>query len=265
MKTYPLLLLLCSTNLMGMDSSDDIEAATSSNEIEVKIEDYYHSDTKILDLSNLPLKDEMLSEMVDDIEKLVTLTGAEQLILENNQLTKIPFDLITFALVNKTLKYVSFKNNKFKIQNGGDQPEEISKLLAKYKAKSSDKKETSKTRDRSGTISGVISTIWDGISPEIEKAIENYNKSSDSSKLFKKIIIIDKRIPPITIINQDALPKTTTQKCKDVFIKILYIGSGIVVTLIPTLSTYFSLDQTCDMNSLNSMMQACNISATTSF
>ena len=255
------ILILITKSLFTMSSEEvDLESASSdsvsSSEISIKLEDYYHQDTKILDMSNLPLKDNMLAEMIGDIKDLINLTGAEQLILENNQLNTIPYDLITFALTNKTLKYVSFKDNKFKIQNGGDQPEEISKLFKKYKGTST------LTRPRSSTISGIVSTIWDGISPEIEKAIEKSNKSQDKTKLFKKIIVIDKRISPITVINQDELPKDTKTKCKEVFYKILYVGSGIVVTLVPTLVTYFTATTTCDMNELNSMMQACNLNYT---
>lgn len=232
----------------------DIESASSEkDEISIKLQDYYHLDTKTLDLSNLPLKDAILSEMFDEIKNLITLTGAEILILENNQLTTIPYELITFALINKTLKYVSFKNNKFKIQNGGTEPEEISKLLKAYKNTSN--------RPRSSTMSGIVSKIWDGISPEIEKAIQESNKGQDKTKFFKKIIIIDKRIPPITVINQDDLPKTTSQTCKEVFVKILYIGGGIVITLIPTLITYFTGSGTCDINELNTMMADCNLTS----
>jgi hypothetical protein len=249
-----------------MDSSEsvDLEAASASSssvdqETEIKIEDYYKQDTKTLDMSNLPLMDSVLKDMTEDIEKFITLVGAEQLLLENNKLETIPYELITFALTNKTLKYVSFKNNKFKIQNGSSEPEYLSKIVKKIKTSTSTK--DGETRTRSNTIGGIISTLWDGISPEIEKAIEKSNKSQDKTLLFKKIIIIDKRIPPITIINQDELPKTTTDKCKEAFYKILYIGGGITITLIPTLITYFTGTGTCDITELNTMMADCNLSS----
>lgn len=250
------------THCFAMSSAEvDIESASSElDEISIKIEDYYHQDTKTLDMSNLPLKDSLMAELIEEIKALIELTGAENLLLENNKLNTIPYELITFALTNKTLKYVSFKNNKFKIQNGSPQPEAIGKLIKK--AYSKDTSGLGDSRKRSNTISGVISSIWDGISPEIEKAITKYNNSQDRTKFFKKIIIIDKRIPPITIINQDELPKNTKTRCKEIFYKILYVGSGIVVTLVPTLVTYFTASTSCDMNELNSMMQACNFNST---
>lgn len=241
-------------------SSQDVDVESASCEINseftIKFQEYYHLETKTLDLSNFPLKDIRLAQITQEIKDLIKLTGAERLILENNKLTVIPYDLITFALTNKTLKYVSFKNNKFKIQNGSEYPEPIDKLLEKAMGKP---KKDDKTRARSNTLGGIVATLWEGISPEIEKAIENSNKTSDKTQLIKKIIIIDKRIPPITIINQDKLPKNMKEKCKSVLTKMLYVGGGIIITIIPTLMTYFLENQTCDINQLNSMMLACNL------
>jgi len=248
--------LLLLTNALFPMSPEDADLESASSGPIIKVEDYYHQDTKTLDMSNIPLKNNLLNDLIGNITALIRLTGAENLILENNKLENIPYELITFALTNKTLKYVSFKNNKFKIQNGSEFPEAIDKLLEKAMGKN-------KTRERSNTIGGIMATLWDGISPEIEKAIEKSNKIQDKKIFFKKIIIIDRRIPPITIIDQDKLPKDTKTKCKDVFIKILYIGSGIVVTLIPTLITYLMETSSCDLNQLNSMMLACNLNNST--
>jgi len=281
-----LLALFLFSNLNAMDEYDDDDLDTDSISIHkekaddddnfiIALNDYYHQDTKSLDLSNIPLENHLDDSLISEIEGLIKVTGAEKLIMENNGLTEIPFELITFALSNKTLKYVSFKNNKFIIPNGSP---ETAIDLSKVKFADKDKKHK---------LSSVVASLWKSLSPELEKAVDSQNeKMKDQGiQLCKKVIFIDKKISPIMIINQDVVKDVIEGKtvdkglkassssdsstksaisdaCKEIIYKILCAAGGAVATAIPTLITLLTASDTCDMDELNNMMQLCNVTGT---
>jgi hypothetical protein len=255
MKNIIYLLLLISLPCIAMDDHDEEKADSP-----FKLSEYYHTDTKTLDLSNVPLRDSQIKELVPEIIKLCDLVQAEQLIIEHTKLKSIPYEIITYALLSKSLRYVSLKNNKFSLPGiEKDAEKEIIQAMSQLDIKS-DSSSSSTTRSRAGSVSDLVSTLWNNLSPELEKILKEENTKS-RKQFFKKVIVVDTRIPPITIIDQTKLPKTTNEKCKEFGMKVLYIAIGIAVSLVPTLSTWLSTNDmaSCNQDDLNQMAAACNI------
>ena len=241
-----LLVLLCSINLSGMEVDEE------KGDYILSLAKYYDHDTKTLNLRNLMMGDEGLKKMFDPIKKYINLVRAENLILEKNNLQHIPYHVITFALINRSLRYVSMKENNFNIELMINQEgvESVSLPLdlldsAKLKYLPKDitkaiKRNRSESVTQHNTLSSIASSIWEGISPEIEKALLEHNSTQDKKILYKKIIIIDKNIPPITIIDNQRLPKSSISKLKSVSVKLGLILIGVTITLLPNIVTWLT-------------------------
>ena len=86
---------------------------TEHTSIEIDLLRYYHHDTKELNLSNIQIGDANLAVIESQLKTFIESVGVERLIIENADLKTVPFNLIGFTLISKTLKYVSFLGNKF--------------------------------------------------------------------------------------------------------------------------------------------------------
>jgi len=266
-----LILFLLFGTMYAMDDDKekgDVEA------VEFDVTRYYHSDTKSLDFSNLPMSNAVLKEQWPDIKKFITTAEIKTLLLQNMELKKIPYYIITFALTDKSLEYVSMKGNKFKIANPSSDADLVDAMktmgLNEKDSKDIDKKisdlKDTNPRDRSTSVSNIITSLWDLIHPSIQKAIDKQNQTKDGDRthFYKKIIVIDTRIPPITIINKDKLPKSSCEKFKTIAKKLLLVGIGFIVTAAPTLATWLAtVDPSyCDMGLMQQYATSCNVTIT---
>jgi len=232
------------TRVMDIDLE---KAETFANEDGIGyLERYYDQPTSTLNLQNLGLTDDLLHSQYKSIKRFINLTKTENLILERNNLTSIPYYLITFALINKNIRYLSLKHNMFNIPlmivQEDMQPELAIPLEAirsiEFTILSSEVKEAL-SRNRSNSIAeddhiGMISNaLWKSISPEIEQAIKKYNIKKRDRFLYKKIIVIDSKIPPITIIDYQDLPKSKKEIIKDLCFKLSCFLVGVSITILP--------------------------------
>jgi hypothetical protein len=255
------------------DDKEKGHVSDESAEVEFDITRYYHSDTKSLDFSNLPFTNATLKEHWADIKKFVTTAEVKTLLLQNMELKKIPYYIITFALTDKSLEYVSMKGNKFKIANPSSDADLVDAMktmgLNEKDTKDIDKKlsdlKDTNPRDRSTSVGNIISSLWDLVHPSIQKAIDKQNKTqTDGTHFYKKIIVIDSKIPPITIINKDKLPPSSCEKFKTLAKKLLLVGIGFIMTAAPTLATWLAtVDPAyCDMGLMQQYATSCNVTIT---
>ena len=215
------------------------------------LQKYYDPESKTLNLQNLDLTDDLLRSRYKTIKKFINMTQAENLILERNSLTTIPYYLITFALINKHIRYLSLKHNRFNIplmiakedmHPGIVIPLEAMRCV-EFKTISSEIEQALK-RNRSGSIgkddliSMMAHNLWKNISPEIEQAISKHNLKKRDRFMYKKIIVIDSNIPPITIIDYQDMPRSKREKVKAVCYKISYVLLGAAITLLPQITTW---------------------------
>jgi hypothetical protein len=117
-----------------------------------------------------------------------------------------------------------------------------------------------------GAVANMISTLWDSFSPEIARELEE-QKLGENLPLFKKIIFIDKRIPPITVFDQTqaavSQPISKFQKFKYVVERALYTIAGGVVAMLPQIIELCKgTSEGCDRVMLEKLILACNSSAT---
>lgn len=254
-----------------------------------RLQQYYHPETKTLDLSHKPMGDKGLRAIFDHIRHFISENDTEILLLESMNLVEVPYYLITFALVDKHLRVVSFQNNRFNIPGLPvlDEGAAASSSAGTVRHSVNMGKRESKrvsipvfqsgqdalgprfAGNAAGAVAQMISTLWESFSPEIARELEVQNLSSEVIPLFKKIIFIDKRIPPITVFDQTQTmaPQAPSkcQKFKYVVERALYTIAGGVVAILPQIITLFtnSLDNDkCDMDMLEKMMAACNVTAT---
>jgi len=248
----PIILFFCLiyTNLISMDIEIGLDFKHNGTALTF-LEKYYDPESKILNLSNLNLDDHALEDLYKSIKRIVNLCQITHIIIERNNLKNIPYRLITFALINKNIRYLSLKHNQFNIPlivSQEDTSPEVSIPInlieqGSFKHISTDILDTL-SRARSGSIpqtnvAGTIAqTIWYGISPEIEKVINKHNSKQSSKIFYKKIIIIDTNIPPITIIDHIESPKTKLEIAKEVSLKISFMLIGAAITLIPQIISW---------------------------
>lgn len=240
MKKLLLVTIFMWSSLSGME--DEEKGITLT-----QFDKYYDHDTKTLNLRNLMMGDSGLQNNLSSIKQFINLVRAENLILEKNNLQQIPYHVITFALINRSLRYVSMKENNFNIALMLDQESSGSVSLpldfldsAKLKSLPKDitkaiKRNRSTSTSNHSALSSIATSIWEGISPEIEKALVEHNSTQDKKILYKKIIIIDKNIPPITIIDNERLPKSKLSTLKNISIKLGLILIGVTITLLPNI------------------------------
>jgi len=216
----------------------------------ISLDQYYDHDTKTLNMRNLMLGDTGLKKRLKDIKQFIDLVRAESLILEKNNLQQIPYNVITFALINRSLKYVSLKENKFNLPVflGDEDADELSMPLdlldgAKVKKLPEQFRDAilkNSGETKSSMMSTIAASLWEGLSPEIEKALTEHNSSQIKKILYKKIIIIDKNLPPITVIDNKRLPKSKMSTLKNISVKFLMILIGVTITLLPQIVEWVS-------------------------
>ncbi|MFH1254094.1 MAG: hypothetical protein V1646_01535 [bacterium] len=254
-----------------------------------RLQQYYHVETKTLDLSHKPMGDKGLRAIFDHIRHFISENDTEILLLESMNLTEVPYYLVTFALVDKHLRVVSFQNNRFNIP-GLPVLEEAAAASTSGSVRLSvntgkrDSKRASipafqigqdaaavpRLTGNVGAVAQMVTTLWDNFSPQIARELEEQKLSSEIVPLFKKIIFIDKRIPPITVFDQTqtvvAQSPSKCQKFKYAVERVLYTMAGSIIGFLPqiiTLCTSGGSDSDkCDMDMLEKMMAACNVTAT---
>jgi len=246
---------------------------------------YYNTATKTLDLSHQQMGDEALAAIFDPIRHFVSENDTEILLLEDMNLTKVPYYLVTYALVDKHLQVVSFQNNHFKIPGLPVMDEcAVPSAPSRNSANLSGKRDSKRTSmpisqmfqaaqggaapKGGGTASAVaqmVTTLWESFSPEIARELEEQQLGENIVPLFKKIIFIDKRIPPITVFDQTQTiaPQTPSkcQKFKYVVERALYTIAGLVVSFLPQMIILFTGKDDlskCDPAALEKMVIACN-------
>ena len=219
---------------------------------------HYNMALKCLNLSDITMGDEGFSMVWDQIKLFVLTNKVESLVLENIGLSHIPYFVVSFALTNETLQYVSLMHNNFGIKsNSPNYDQQISYLVEDASMHSDDSRaptpEVSSdaippsaprklTRSSTGAdiAVSVVEGLWGSIATDVQKVITEHNTASNAMKFYKKIILLDKHIPPITVINQTTLPVAMTTKKKVFYIleRITFVGLGAFITLIPTLLPY---------------------------
>ncbi len=253
-----------------------------------RLQQYYHPETKTLDLSHKPMGDQGLRAIFDHIRHFISENDTEILLLESMNLVEVPYYLITFALVDKHLRVVSFQNNRFNIpglpvledgaaaaasttgtfRHSVNMGKRESKRASIPVFQSGQDASGPRLAGNAGTVVQMVTTLWESFSPEIARELEAQNLSSEVIPLFKKIIFIDKRIPPITVFDQTQTVVSQPSKCqkfKYVVERALYTIAGGVVAILPQIITLFtnsSSSDKCDQDMLEKMIMACNSSTT---
>lgn len=239
---------------------DGVEtASTSASPVSpipsVKFADLYNRDTKVLNLSDIPLGNSGLLSIFESLKAFIEIEKVETLLLEHLELSEIPYYVITFTLISKTLRYVSMQHNNFRVKMlSPDSARRVSFMLDPQGAPSRAPSPIDPNYSRPYSMSNptrmqnpiaamslsVVQGLWETIAPEIEKTLAEQNGAQNVMQYYKKIIIIDKNLPPITIINQDKLPVIDRySKLKFICEKMVFISIGAFVVMLPTLLTYF--------------------------
>lgn len=248
---------------------------------------YYNTATKTLDLSHQQMGDEGLAAIFDPIRHFISENDTEILLLEDMNLTKVPYYLVTYALVDKHLQVVSFQNNHFKIPGLPVMDESAApsatgsgrnsvNLSAKRDSKrasmpiaqmfqASQGAASSKGGGTASAVAQMVTTLWESFSPEIARELEEQQLGENIVPLFKKIIFIDKRIPPITVFDQtqtvvsQAAP-AKWQRFKYIVERALYTVAGIAVSFLPQIIILFTNKSgtvECSDASAQTIIQAC--------
>ena len=183
---------------------------------------YYHHDTKELNLSNIQIGDANLAVIESQLKTFIESVGVERLIIENADLKTVPFNLIGFTLISKTLKYVSFLGNNF-----------IDQRLA-MAADGADAVEVTRPR-ASSLVASTVSSVWGNLSPEIERILKEHNSNGSKFHYYNKIIFIDRTMPPVTILDAKRAPYTKYERIKYIMIRVGLFGLGVMVTFVPSI------------------------------
>lgn len=258
------------------------------------MERYYNAETKTLDLSHKSMKNEGLRLIFDSMRHFISDNDTEILLLEDMDLTEIPYYLVTYALVDKHLKVVSFQNNRFKIPGLPVVDEGAASSTCAASARYSlgnasgvgkgDSKRVSipipqvtqpgqsgpRVGGGAGVVAEMVRTLWESFSPEIARELEEQKLGSESLPLFKKIIFIDRRMPPLTVFDQtQAITVAAPSKCqkfKYVVERALYTIAGMAVSFLPQMIILFTNKSgtvECNSASTQAILQACCNSSTT--
>lgn len=209
------------------------QSSTEHSSAEIDLLRYYHHDSKELNLSNIQIGDANLTIIESQLKTFIESVGVERLIIENANLKTVPFNLIGFALVSKTLKYISFLGNKFVISNGIAMVEEH------------DGAGTSEvTRPRADSlVASTVSSLWGNLSPEIERILKEHNSNGSKFHYYNKIIFIDRTMPPITILDAKRAPYTKSERIKYIMVRVGLFGLGVIVTFLPSIIPWLLEDK----------------------
>ena len=195
---------------------------TDHTSIEIDLLRYYHHDAKELNLSNIQIGDANLAVIESQLKTFIESVGVERLIIENADLKTVPFNLIGFTLISKTLKYVSFLGNNF-----------VDQRLA-MAADGADAVEVTRPRADS-LVASTVSSLWGNLSPEIERILKEHNSNSSKFHYYNKIIFIDRTMPPVTILDAKRAPYTKYERIKRIMIRVGLFGLGVMVTFVPSI------------------------------
>jgi hypothetical protein len=191
---------------------------------------YYHHDTKELNLSNIQIGDANLAVIESQLKTFIESVGVERLIIENADLKTVPFNLIGFTLISKTLKYVSFLGNKFATTGMLS----TSMLDVSGGAGGEDVRPRADTRVDS-LVASTVSSLWGNLSPEIERILKEHNSNGSKFHYYNKIIFIDRTMPPVTILDAKRAPYTKYERIKYIMIRVGLFGLGVMVTFVPSI------------------------------
>ena len=183
---------------------------------------YYHHDTKELNLSNIQIGDANLAVIESQLKTFIESVGVERLIIENADLKTVPFNLIGFTLISKTLRYVSFLGNKFATTGMLDVSSGVGIV--------------EETRPRADSlVASTVSSLWGNLSPEIERILKEHNSNGSKFHYYNKIIFIDRTMPPVTILDAKRAPYTKYERIKYIMIRVGLFGLGVMVTFVPSI------------------------------
>ena len=219
-----LILFFLGCNLYSMGQQVFVIEITDHSLMEIDFLKYYHHDTKELNLSNIQIGDENLARMDEQLKIFIESIGVERLVIENANLKTVPFNLIGFTLISKTLKYVSFLGNRFvgiglamvEKQDGAGEDSEARPVI-------------------DSLVASTVSSVWGNLSPEIERILKEHNSNGSKFHYYNKIIFIDRTMPPITILDAKRAPYTKYERIKYILVRVGLFGLGVVVTLAPSI------------------------------
>lgn len=190
---------------------------------------YYHRDTKELNLSNLQITDDGLTKIEDQLKTFIESVGVERLVIENAGLTTIPFNLVGFTIISKSLQYVSFLGNNFNLFGTITRSNEIENFGAGTES-------TSVSRPRVDTlVATMITQTWGSLAPHIDEVLQTHNATSQEFAYSNKQILIDRSIPPITILGPIKKPVSTCEQVKRISIRVGLFGLGVLITFVPSI------------------------------
>jgi hypothetical protein len=199
-----------------------IEIADQGPEIDLL--KYYRHDNKELNLSNIQIGDANLAIIEQQLKGFIESVGVERLVIENANLKTVPFNLIGFTLISKTLKYVSFLGNKF-----------VGQGLAMVEGHGGVGDEVD-TRPRiDSVVASTVSSVWGNLSPEIERILKEHNSNGSKFHYYNKIIFVDRTMPPITILDAKRAPYSKSERIKYILVRVGLFGLGVLVMLAPSI------------------------------
>lgn len=252
------------------------------------LKQYYDEETKTLDLSRFPLADgdQALKLLYFGKEEVVAGESAsgpllhflesvpvENLILERMNLNEIPIYIILYALASNTLKYLSLQYNRFKLPGiSASHPRAASEAftLDQLASEGSSAPEKAAPRGDRNSLAVVqlpagrvrtsglavaaaefTSSFLQDLLPMAEQAIQAQNVQGDARvQVFKKIIKIHEKLPPITIVDRCVLSKVQPQSSKRekavaICIKVAISVGSMIIGFLPYLISYLATEDEC--------------------
>jgi hypothetical protein len=136
---------------------------------------------------------------------------------------------VGFAMVSKYLSYVSFMGNDFNLLNA------VVRNNGSESGQSSigDILETSLRVD--SLVATMITQTWGSLAPHIDDVLQAHNAASEEFDYSSKQIIIDKSIPPITILDPVKKPMGKYERVKYVLVRVGLFGLGVLITFVPSI------------------------------
>jgi hypothetical protein len=175
---------------LGMINQGDY-AYQKLDQVDDDVNSHYIPESDTLDFSASPMGDDWLDERLEDIKAFIEKNHVKCLLLESMGLKKGPYEngpcekLIQYAMNDENLRIVSFQNNNF-FDNAA-----MGCAATGYFV---------------GHLFGVknLARLWDTLPEEVASTLMKQNSAYKklSHKVLKKIILIDKIMPPIVIFHK---------------------------------------------------------------